>query len=122
MTTCMTCGGDGYIVTCVDDTCVGIGHCMHGDGEETCPDCSGEGEIFDGDDDLYPDDDDIVEISKPASPLEMRLDQQLVEAENRLKIVQHERFAFYKLVKEAVENGVDFGWIDRAKETIKEFG
>lgn len=46
---CLTCGGDGVIITCCDDICVGIGHCIHGDGEEVCPDCGGEGEVWDDD-------------------------------------------------------------------------
>jgi len=28
----------------LDDLCVGGGHCIHGDGEEICPECYGEGE------------------------------------------------------------------------------
>jgi hypothetical protein len=48
---CLTCNGEGFIVTCCDDLCVGGGHCIHGDGEETCPDCLGEGEIPDSDED-----------------------------------------------------------------------
>lgn len=39
---CETCGGEGVIITCIDDLCVGAGECMHGDGEELCPDCDGE--------------------------------------------------------------------------------
>ena len=31
-----TCNGDGFIVTCIDDICRGVGECMHGDGEEIC--------------------------------------------------------------------------------------
>lgn len=34
---CGLCGGAGVIVTCIDDLCVGAGECMHGDGEEICP-------------------------------------------------------------------------------------
>lgn len=48
--TCITCWGEGYIVTCIDDICVGSGHCIHGDGEMICPDCHGEGDTFDDDD------------------------------------------------------------------------
>jgi hypothetical protein len=50
---CETCMGEGIIITCCDDICVGGGHCIHGDGEEICPDCLGEGEVPgpDGDDD-----------------------------------------------------------------------
>lgn len=36
---CNTCGDVGWIVTCIDDMCQGAGECMHGDGEEPCPDC-----------------------------------------------------------------------------------
>lgn len=36
---CHTCGGKGSSITCCDDICVGGGHCIHGDGEEDCPDC-----------------------------------------------------------------------------------
>jgi hypothetical protein len=38
---CQTCGGEGFIVTCIDDMCRGCGECMHGDGEAPCPDCGG---------------------------------------------------------------------------------
>lgn len=47
---CITCGGEGFIVVCIDDMCRGAGECMHGDGEDVCPECGGDG----GDD---PDDD-----------------------------------------------------------------
>jgi hypothetical protein len=30
--------------------CNGLGHCIHGDGEMTCPECDGEGEVNDEDD------------------------------------------------------------------------
>jgi hypothetical protein len=49
MSTCERCGGEGIIITCIDDLCVGGGHCIHGDGEEVCPDCFGEGEVDDDD-------------------------------------------------------------------------
>lgn len=39
---CWRCGGDGFILTCCDDLCHGAGYCMHGDGEEVCPECGGE--------------------------------------------------------------------------------
>lgn len=38
---CMTCGGEGFIVVCIDDMCRGAGECMHGDGEIPCPTCGG---------------------------------------------------------------------------------
>lgn len=38
---CLTCYGEGIIITCCDDICVGGGHCIHGDGEEVCPHCHG---------------------------------------------------------------------------------
>lgn len=38
---CERCGGEGIIITCCDDICVGGGHCIHGDGEMICPDCHG---------------------------------------------------------------------------------
>ena len=38
---CNTCGGQGFVVTCIDDMCRGAGECMHGDGESPCPDCDG---------------------------------------------------------------------------------
>jgi hypothetical protein len=41
---CNTCHGLGYIVTCCDDVCANSDHCIHGNGEETCPDCGGDGE------------------------------------------------------------------------------
>ena len=34
---------DRIIITCCDDMCVGQDHCIHGDGEEICPTCDGEG-------------------------------------------------------------------------------
>jgi hypothetical protein len=40
---CHHCGGEGFILTCVDDLCHGQGWCMHGDGEVTCMFCQGEG-------------------------------------------------------------------------------
>ena len=33
---CDNCGGDGWILTCCDDICHGLGYCMHGDGMEMC--------------------------------------------------------------------------------------
>lgn len=39
---CNTCGGAGFVVTCIDDMCRGAGECMHGDGESVCPECGGE--------------------------------------------------------------------------------
>ena len=38
---CNTCGGEGFILTCCDDICHGLGHCIHSDGEIPCPDCDG---------------------------------------------------------------------------------
>jgi hypothetical protein len=38
---CELCDGEGVIITCCDDICVGGGHCIHGDGEEVCPKCHG---------------------------------------------------------------------------------
>jgi hypothetical protein len=38
---CQRCGGEGFIVVCIDDMCRGAGECMHGDGEIVCPDCKG---------------------------------------------------------------------------------
>lgn len=43
--TCEYCGGEGVIITCCDDLCVGGGHCIHGDGEDICPVCDGDGTI-----------------------------------------------------------------------------
>ena len=34
---CDLCDGSGVIVICVDDMCRGAGECMHGDGEQLCP-------------------------------------------------------------------------------------
>lgn len=42
---CFECGGEGTIITCVDDLCRNGEHCIHGDGEENCQDCNGEGEV-----------------------------------------------------------------------------
>lgn len=38
---CNYCHGTGLIVECFDDICVAQGWCMHGDGEEICPECHG---------------------------------------------------------------------------------
>jgi hypothetical protein len=45
MSVCNRCGGDGGIITCLDDICRGQGWCMHGDGEQMCPECQGLGEV-----------------------------------------------------------------------------
>lgn len=50
MSICLECGGTGIIITCCDDICVGGGECIHGDGEEICPECGGEGCVGDYDD------------------------------------------------------------------------
>ena len=50
MSGCWQCGGEGMIVTCCDDMCRGVGHCMHGDGMAVCPNCK--------DDPCYGDDDE----------------------------------------------------------------
>lgn len=42
-TTCWMCGGEGAIVVCMDDMCRGTNACIHGDGEDVCPNCLGEG-------------------------------------------------------------------------------
>ncbi len=39
---CNNCNGSGWIVTCMDDMCIGAGECMHGDGEDPCPCCNKE--------------------------------------------------------------------------------
>jgi hypothetical protein len=41
--TCWKCAGEGIIVVCWDDMCRGTGHCIHGDGEDVCPICLGDG-------------------------------------------------------------------------------
>ncbi len=33
---CQVCGGEGWIVTCCDDVCHGVGYCIHGDGMMLC--------------------------------------------------------------------------------------
>ena len=45
MNTCPNCWGECIVITCCDDICDGLGYCIHGDGEEICPVCGGEGEI-----------------------------------------------------------------------------
>lgn len=40
---CEHCGGEGFLLVCIDDLCQGQGHCIHGDGEITCPHCGGQG-------------------------------------------------------------------------------
>lgn len=44
---CYYCNGSGWIVMCIDDICQGLGECIHGDGEEVCPECLGRGGISD---------------------------------------------------------------------------
>lgn len=39
---CDLCHNEGFIITCCDDICVGSNACIHGDGEEICPECHGE--------------------------------------------------------------------------------
>lgn len=39
---CCRCDNSGFIVTCFDDICRGLGECIHGDGEDVCPDCGGK--------------------------------------------------------------------------------
>lgn len=34
---CQECGGEGFVVVCIDDMCRGVGECLHGDGERACP-------------------------------------------------------------------------------------
>ena len=33
---CIDCGGEGWVVTCIDDICHGLGYCIHGDGMRIC--------------------------------------------------------------------------------------
>ncbi len=42
---CHRCHGEGFILTCIDDICRGAGECMHGDGEDVCPVCNGDGSV-----------------------------------------------------------------------------
>ncbi len=45
---CNRCAGseiEGMVLTCLDDICRGLGHCIHGDGWDVCPDCKGKGWI-----------------------------------------------------------------------------
>jgi hypothetical protein len=49
---CLECYGSGIIITCCDDLCVGGDHCIHGDGEEFCPECQGAGFVPDVDEDF----------------------------------------------------------------------
>lgn len=42
---CPHCYGDGIIVNCPDDMCQGLGYCIHGDGEDLCPVCDGDGYV-----------------------------------------------------------------------------
>lgn len=38
---CESCNNTGMILVCIDDMCHGLGYCIHGDGEITCPTCKG---------------------------------------------------------------------------------
>ena len=33
---CQHCGGEGWIIDCIDDICHGVGYCIHGDGMVMC--------------------------------------------------------------------------------------
>ena len=43
--TCVECHGEGRVMVCWDDMCVGLGDCMHGDGWAVCRACGGSGFI-----------------------------------------------------------------------------
>lgn len=40
---CHNCDGEGQVMVCIDDMCVGMGDCMHGDGWVVCRACGGSG-------------------------------------------------------------------------------
>ena len=40
---CPDCDGQGFHLVCCDDICHGLGYCIHGDGEEPCARCGGQG-------------------------------------------------------------------------------
>ena len=42
---CYTCDNQGFILNCCDDMCHGLGYCIHGDGEDVCPECEGRSAI-----------------------------------------------------------------------------
>ena len=44
-TMCLECYGWGIIITCCDDLCQTESGCIHGDGDEICAECDGEGWI-----------------------------------------------------------------------------
>jgi hypothetical protein len=44
---CDACDGDGWILTCCDDMCHGVGYCIHGDGMAMCACNTGPGETCD---------------------------------------------------------------------------
>lgn len=44
--TCPKCLGEGSIIICIDDLCLGADYCWHGDGEILCPECGESGEIY----------------------------------------------------------------------------
>lgn len=54
---CPVCHGEGFVITCCDDMCRGQGSCIHGDGEEICMACGGDGTVCDDDWDDFDDDD-----------------------------------------------------------------
>jgi hypothetical protein len=39
---CWRCFGKGWILSCIDDICHGLGYCFHGDGYRDCPECKNE--------------------------------------------------------------------------------
>ena len=42
---CYECGGKGFIISCCDDICHGLGYCIHGDGMQDCPSCKNEWDL-----------------------------------------------------------------------------
>ena len=49
MEICWVCDGRGWVVICMDDICRARKECMHGDGEDICDNCQGEGAYLDYD-------------------------------------------------------------------------
>lgn len=44
---CWRCGGQGWVVRCVDDMCHGAGSCLHEDGNVQCPECEMPPDLWD---------------------------------------------------------------------------
>lgn len=61
-----------------------------------------------------------TEITRPATPLEMRLESAIVKLEELLRETSCQRFVFRKLLKEALDNRIDDEWLKRVEKALSE--